>query len=85
MDGTLFEEWLRELDRSGISVIPPTFTASKRSLDHILNCQNLIKCGRFSGRGEIPAAFTAQNGNNDQSSATSSAIQHKSAYLLAIL
>ena len=70
-----FEEVLP--DEKQISVIPPTFTASKRSLDHILDCQNLRKCGRFSGRGEIPAGFTAQKGNNDQSSATSSAIQHK--------
>ena len=58
-------------DEKQISVIPPAFTASKWSLDHILNCQNLVKCGRFSGRGEIPADITLQKGNNDQSCATS--------------
>ena len=51
----LFKNSVEEVlpDGKQISVIPPTFAASKRSLDHILNSQNLVKCGRFSGKYQL--------------------------------
>ena len=43
-----------------ISVLPSTVSLKARSLQYILECQKLVKRGKFTVRGKIPESFTPQ-------------------------
>ena len=53
------------ISKKEISKISPSFVLSNRSLDSILDCHNLLKQGKFSGRGEITTDFQPQKSNTD--------------------
>ena len=44
-----------------LSKKPTDSTQNQRSLDNVLPCQELIKMGKFSGRGKIPGTFSIGN------------------------
>ena len=44
-----------------ISKQPSNASSDKRSLEHILNSQKLVRYGQFSRRGEIPLDFQTKN------------------------
>ena len=41
-----------------ISQVPNSLFPQKKSLEHIMDCQKIIRRVRFSGRGQIPDSFT---------------------------
>ena len=62
---------------SSISTIPTDFETNKRSFEHILDCQKLVKGGYFGKRAEIPNTYKVSSGYDFQKTLESADLLYK--------